>query len=163
MISALSISNDPLIIQLLLALSRRYRTASVQSLANALVAEIAERNQWTSDELADRTIPTAGLDENGVLQLQYGSRNFTAIVDDKDKFILKNEEGKEVKALPAARQNDDESLIKEAKSLFSTSKKNLNKWLICKQVVCMRRCVVNVSGMLLNGKNTSLNIQLCVA
>lgn len=132
MISALSISNDPLIIQLLLALSRRYRTASVQSLANALVAEIAERNQWTSDELADRTIPTAGLDENGVLQLQYGSRNFTAIVDDKDKFILKNEEGKEVKALPAARQNDDESLIKEAKSLFSTSKKEF------KQVVDMQ-------------------------
>mgnify|MGYP006155454147 CR=1 FL=1 len=28
-----------------------------------------------------------------MLQLQYGSRNFSAIVDDKDKFILKNEEG----------------------------------------------------------------------
>ncbi|WP_423855674.1 DUF4132 domain-containing protein [Acinetobacter guillouiae] len=132
MISALSISNDPLIIQLLLSLSRRYRTASVQTLANTLVAEIAERNQWTSDELADRTIPTAGLDENAVLQLQYGSRNFSAIVDEKDKFILKNEEGKEVKALPAARQNDDESLIKEAKALFSTSKKEF------KQVIDMQ-------------------------
>ena len=132
MISALSISDNPSITQLLLSLSRRYRTASVQTLANTLVAEIAERNQWTSDELADRTIPTAGLDENAVLQLQYGSRNFSAIVDDKDKFILKNEEGKEVKALPAARQNDDESLIKEAKALFSTSKKEF------KQVVDMQ-------------------------
>ena len=132
MISALSLSNDPLIIQLLLSLSRRYRTASVQTLANILVSEIAERNQWSSDELADRTIPTAGLDENAVLNLQYGSRQFTAIVDDKDKFILRNEDGKEIKALPAARQNDDESLIKEAKALFSTSKKEF------KQVVDMQ-------------------------
>ena len=127
MISALSISNDPLIIQLLLSLSRRYRTTSVQNLATDLVTEIAERNQWTSDELADRTIPTAGLDENGVLNLEYGSRLFTAIVDDKDKFVLKNEEGKVVKALPAARQNDDESLIKEAKALLSSSKKELKQ------------------------------------
>lgn len=127
MISALSLSNDPLIIQLLLSLSRRYRTASVQTLANILVSEIAERNQWSSDELADRTIPTAGLDENGVLNLQYGSRQFTAIMDDKDKFILRNEDGKEIKALPAARQNDDESLIKEAKALFSTSKKEFKQ------------------------------------
>ena len=132
MISALSISNDPLIIQLLLSLSRRYRTASVQTLANTLVSEIAERNQWTSDELADRTIPTAGLDENGVLNLEYGTRNFIAIVDDKEKFVLKNEEGKEIKALPAARQDDDESIIKEAKALFSTSKKEF------KQVVDMQ-------------------------
>lgn len=132
MISALSVSDDPLIIQLLLSLSRRYRTASVQTLATDLVTEIAERNQWTSDELADRTIPTAGLNEQGILNLQYGARLFTAIVDDKDKFVLKNDEGKEVKALPAARQNDDESLIKEAKALFSSSKKEF------KQVVDMQ-------------------------
>lgn len=127
MISALSISNDPLIIQLLLSLARRYRTASVQTLANELVSQIAERNQWSNDELADRTIPTAGLDEKAVLNLQYGSRLFTVTVDAKDKFILKNEEGKEIKALPAARQNDDESLIKEAKALFSTSKKEFKQ------------------------------------
>ncbi len=132
MISALSLSNDPLIIQLLLSLSRRYRTTSVQNLATDLVTEIAERNQWSNDELADRTIPTAGLDENGILNLEYGTRLFTAIVDDKDKFVLKNEEGKVVKTLPAARQNDDESLIKEAKALFSSSKKEF------KQVVDMQ-------------------------
>lgn len=127
MITALSTSNDPLIIQLLLSLSRRYRTASVQTLAGELVAEIAERNHWSSDELADRTIPTAGLDEQGILQLQYGSRHFTAYVDDKDKFVLKNEEGKVVKALPAARQTDDAALIKEAKAQFSNSKKELKQ------------------------------------
>ncbi|TCM61808.1 HEAT repeat protein [Acinetobacter calcoaceticus] len=127
MINALSLSNDPLIIQLLLGLSRRYRTTSVQNLANALVSEIAERNHWSNDELADRTIPTAGLDEKGILHLDFGSRQFTAYVDDKDKLVLKNEDGKVIKALPAARQNDDESLIKEAKALFSNSKKELKQ------------------------------------
>ena len=127
MISALAVSNDPLIIQLLLSLSRRYRTTSVQIMATNLVKEIAERNQWSSDELADRTIPTAGLDEKGILNLEYGSRQFTAFVDDKDKFVLKNEEGKVIKSLPTARQTDDATLIKEAKALFSNSKKELKQ------------------------------------
>ena len=51
--------NDPLVIQLLLGLSRRYRTASVQAKARTLVQEIADRNGWTQEQLADRTIPTA--------------------------------------------------------------------------------------------------------
>ena len=127
MISALSSSNDPLVIQLLLGLSRRYRTASVQRLAQNLVAEIAERNHWSSDELADRTIPTAGLDEHGILNLDFGARVLTAYVDDKDSFVLKNEDGKVIKALPAARQSDDEALVKEAKAAFSNSKKELKQ------------------------------------
>ena len=123
LLCAVSASNDPLIIQLLLSLSRRYRTASVQELAKTLVTRIAERNHWTADELADRTIPTAGLDENGILTLEYGSRTLSAYVDDADKFVLKNEEGKTIKALPAPRQSDDAALVKEAKSQFANAKK----------------------------------------
>ena len=92
MLHAISNSNDPLIIQFLLGISRRYRTASIQELAKQLVSQIAERNHWTADELADRTIPSAGLDEQGELILEYGSRTLTAYVDNKDKFVLKNEE-----------------------------------------------------------------------
>ena len=123
MLHAISNSNDPLIIQFLLGISRRYRTASIQELAKQLVSQIAERNHWTADELADRTIPSAGLDEQGELILEYGSRTLTAYVDNKDKFVLKNEEGKIIKSLPAARHNDDASLIKEAKTQFSNAKK----------------------------------------
>ena len=123
LLSAVSASDDPLVIQLLLSLSRRYRTASVQELAKTLVTRIAERNHWTADELADRTIPTAGLDENGILTLEYGSRTLSAYVDDADKFVLKNEEGKTIKALPAPRQSDDAALVKEAKSQFANAKK----------------------------------------
>ncbi|GBO47063.1 hypothetical protein MFFDBJGM_00057 [Pectobacterium versatile] len=127
MISAMAISDDPLIIQLLLSLSRRYRTAAIQEKARELVKEIADRNGWSADELADRTIPTAGLDETGTLVLEYGERTFTARMDSKQKLVLLNPEGKEIKALPAARKTDNEEQIKEAKKLFSSSKQELKQ------------------------------------
>nr|WP_314265027.1 DUF4132 domain-containing protein [uncultured Moellerella sp.] len=127
LVSAVAISNDPLVIQLLLSLSRRYRTTSIQEKARELVSEIAIRNGWSADELADRTIPTAGLDETGTLVLEYGDRIFTARMDAKQRLVLLNPEGKEIKALPAARKNDNEEQIKEAKKLLTSSKKELKQ------------------------------------
>jgi hypothetical protein len=127
MLEAVAGGNDPVVIQLLLGLSRRYRTASVQEKARALVQQIAERNAWTQEQLADRTIPTAGLDDTGALSLQYGERVFTVVLDAAMKSELRNPDGKVVKALPEARQSDDAALIKEAKAQFSTHKKELKQ------------------------------------
>jgi len=127
MLEAVAVGNDPIVIQLLLSLSRRYRTASVHEKARALVQQIAERNAWTQDQLADRTIPTAGLDDTGTLALQYGERVFTVVLDAAMKPELRNPDGKVVKALPEPRQSDDAALIKEAKSQFSTHKKELKQ------------------------------------
>lgn len=119
--------NDPVVIQLLLGLSRRYRTASVQERARALVQQIAERNGWSQEQLADRTIPTAGLDDSGTLALQYGERVFTVVLDAAMKPELRNPEGKAIKALPEPRQNDNAALVKEAKSQLSNHKKELKQ------------------------------------
>jgi HEAT repeat protein len=127
MLEAMAGGNDPVVIQLLLGLSRRYRTASVQEKARGLVQQIAERNAWTQEQLADRTIPTAGLDDTGALSLRYGDRVFTVVLDAAMKPELRNPDGKVVKALPEARQTDDAALIKEAKSQFSTHKKELKQ------------------------------------
>jgi HEAT repeat protein len=127
MLEGVAPGNDPVVIQLLLGVSRRYRTASVQEKARTLVQQIADRNGWTQDQLADRTIPTAGLDDTGTLELPYGDRTFTVVLDAAMKPELRNPEGKVVKALPEPRQNDDPALIKEAKSQFSTSKKELKQ------------------------------------
>ncbi|WP_162961142.1 DUF4132 domain-containing protein, partial [Pseudomonas aeruginosa] len=127
LLSAAANSNDPLVIQLLLAVARRHRTASVQALARVLVEQIAQRNGWSADELADRTIPSAGFDEQGVLNLQYGERLFTARLDSALKLELRNPDDKVVKALPEPRKSDDPALIKEAKTQLSTSKKELKQ------------------------------------
>ncbi|PUA28802.1 MAG: hypothetical protein B0W54_10315 [Cellvibrio sp. 79] len=127
MLEAAAVSNDPAIIQLLLTIARRYRTAGVQERARQLVENIATRNQWTQDQLADRTIPTAGLDDNGELLLEYGERNFTVSLDAALKPVLRNSEGKEIKALPEPRKNDLPEIIKEAKAQWSQCKKELKQ------------------------------------
>ena len=129
MLEPLANSDDPMIIQLLLSLARRYRTASIQEKARHLVESIAERSGWTTDELADRTISTAGLDDNGLLILDYGERTFTASLDDKFKWQLKNADGEKIKALPEARKSENPELVKEAKKQFSNSKKELSQLL----------------------------------
>jgi Domain of unknown function (DUF4132) len=127
MLDGIAAGNDPLVIQLLLGISRRYRTASVQENARSLVRDVAERNGWTQDQLADRTIPAAGLDDSGKLELQYGERVFTVALDAAMKSELRNPDGKVVKTLPEPRQNDGAALIKEAKAQFSTHKKELKQ------------------------------------
>ena len=129
MLEPLANSDDPMIIQLLLSLARRYRTESIQEKARYLVERIAERSGWTTDELADRTISTAGLDDNGLLILDYGERSFIASLDDKFKWQLKNADGEKIKALPEARKNENPELVKEAKKQFSNSKKELSQLL----------------------------------
>ncbi|WP_334321103.1 DUF4132 domain-containing protein [Gilliamella apicola] len=129
MLEPLANSDDPMIIQLLLSLARRYRMASIQEKARYLVESIAERLGWTTDELADRTISTAGLDDNGLLILDYGERTFTASLDEQFKWQLKNADGEKIKALPEARKNENPELVKEAKKQFSNSKKELSQLL----------------------------------
>lgn len=132
MLESLAGGMDPAVIQLLLGVSRRYRTASVQNKARELVEQIAERRGWSEDQLADRTVPTGGLDDEGRLELDYGGRRFVVTLDAALKPVLHNADGKEVKALPEPRQGDDADSIKEAKQALAGCKKEL------KQVVEMQ-------------------------
>jgi hypothetical protein len=119
--------------QLLLAVGSRFRTKSIQEEANTQAQALADRKGWTVAELADRTIPSAGLDENGVMTIDYGPRQFTAKLDENLDFALTDAEGKTVKALPDPRKDDDEALATEAKKNFSAAKKEL------KSVLAMQR------------------------
>lgn len=118
-------------IQLLLSLARRYRTRSVQKTAAELVQTVADRSGWSRDQLADRTIPTAGFEADGCQVLDYGTRTFILRLDDQLKPVLVNEKGKTIKSLPAPRQADDAERIKETRASFSAAKKEL------KQVVAL--------------------------
>lgn len=125
LLEGLSQSSDPAAIQLLLAVSRRHRTASVQEKAKLLVAEVAERLGWGPEQLADRTIPTAGLDERGEAELDYGPRQFKLKLDADLKLSLHTADGKPLKALPDPRKDEDAAAAKDAKTRYSASKKEL--------------------------------------
>ena len=129
MLEAQANSDDPMIIQLLVSLARRYRTASIQEKARYLVEKIAQRCGWTVDELTDRTTSTAGLDDNDLLILDYGERTFTASLDEQFKWQLTNAEGEKIKTLPEARKNENPELVQKAKKQFSNSKKELSQLL----------------------------------
>lgn len=131
MLRAVAPGDDSHTIQLLLSLARRYRTRSVQQAAVELVQAVADRNGWSQEQLADRTIPTAGFEADGSQVLDYGTRQFTLRLDDQLKPLLINEKGKAIKSLPAPRQADDADRVKETRARFSAAKKEL------KQVVAL--------------------------
>lgn len=127
LISAFRGTSDPMMIQCLLTIARKSRAQTVSELAYDIVTDIADQNGWTADELADRTIPTAGLDDDGILRLDYGEREIKAMLNDKNVFVIENDKGNIVKSLPQARQNEDKAVVKEARSQFSNSKKELKQ------------------------------------
>ena len=123
----LSGNTSPAALQMLLSVARRHRTNAVQVLAQALVERIADERGWTTDELADRTIPTAGLDERGILDLEIGSRLYQARLDAEDVLTLYNPDGKVVKNLPQVSEGPDKESAAEAKKALSNAKKELKQ------------------------------------
>ncbi|HEY2082262.1 MAG TPA: DUF4132 domain-containing protein [Verrucomicrobiae bacterium] len=117
--------DHPAATQLLLAVSSRFKPATIQSETQRLSLALARRKGWTVGQMADRAIPTAGLDERGYLQLSYGSRNFTARLNEQRDFVLTDNTGKIVKTLPAPRASDNQSLAQESKRAFAAAKKEL--------------------------------------
>lgn len=114
----------PATIQVVIGVSERFRQKSVQKLAQDLVAKIAEDRGWSADELADRTIPTGGFIDGGI-ELDMGrDRIFTAHLAPDSSIVLRNPEGKPVKALPAPSGTDDDiAQGKACKKQLSAAKK----------------------------------------
>jgi hypothetical protein len=125
LIAMLAWVGHPNATQLVLAIGSRFRTKSFQEEAVRQAGALAARNGWTVDELADRTIPTAGFDADGVLELSYGARAFTALLRPDLTVELRDPDGAVIKALPAPRQSDDADRAKESKKAFSAAKKDL--------------------------------------
>jgi Domain of unknown function (DUF4132) len=125
LIAMLAWIDHPSATQLMLAIGNRFRTKSFQEEATRQAEALAERKGWTLYELADRTIPTAGFDETGTMELSYGMRAFQAKLLPDFRVELYNPDGKTISALPEPRQDDDQELAKESKKAFSSAKKEL--------------------------------------
>jgi len=119
--------DHPTATQTLLAIGTRFRTKSLQAEATKLAQDIAERKGWSLAELADRTIPTAGLNEDGVLELDFGPRQFTARLGAELNFTLFDPEGNPLKTLPDPRKDDDEEKATAAKKQLGSTRKELKQ------------------------------------
>jgi hypothetical protein len=125
LVHTLYANGDPAAIQLLLSIARRHKQATVQAKALELVERLAEDRGWSADELADRTIPTAGFSEDRLLHLNFGSREFLGRITTKATIELSDAGGNPLKALPNPRQDDDAELVAAAKKQLTTSRKEL--------------------------------------
>ena len=125
--------DHPSATQVILSVANRFRTKGIQEEAMRLCQMLAERKGWTLDELADRTIPTAGFDENGKMELDYGPRKFSASLSEEMNIAITNPSGKTIASLPDANKSDDAEKARAAKTNLSTSRKEL------KSVLAMQR------------------------
>ena len=134
LVEVLAWIKHPLAIQALLGFATRFRTKAIRQSAEEHVHALAEREGWTIDELADRTIPDAGfqrpMDEAGqpvgdraTLALDYGGRQFTVTLNDDLLPVIATAEGKTVKNPPAPAKTDDADKAKAAKKTFTDAKK----------------------------------------
>jgi hypothetical protein len=128
LIAMLSTIDHPSATQFLLSIANRFRTKGIREEAEKYVNSLAERKGWTLDELADRTLPTAGFDDDGTLELSFGPRQFYLRVTPNLEAVLSDADGKTLKALPAPRKDDDEEQAKAAKKALSAAKTELKKF-----------------------------------
>lgn len=125
LIAMLAWVEHPSATQLMLSVGNRFRTKSFQDEAMRQAELLAERKGWSVSELADRTIPNAGFDEKGEMELSYGERTFVARLGQDYKIVLFNPEGKAIAGLPEPRKDEDAARAKEAKKALSSAKKEI--------------------------------------
>ncbi len=125
LIAMLAWIEHPSATQLMLSIGSRFRTKSFQEEATRQAEALADRKGWTLAELADRTMPSAGFDDTGTLELSFGERVFVAKLLPDFKIDLFNPDGKKIAALPEPRMDDDAERAKDAKKALSNAKKEI--------------------------------------
>jgi Domain of unknown function (DUF4132) len=128
LLEALAANGSSPALQVVLAAANRSKQKSVQAHAATLIEAVAERNGWTAAQLADRTVPTGGFDADGTLELDCGEgRVYTARLDEHDAIVVFNADGREVKALPGPRIDEERPAVEAAKKLLSNARKEVKQ------------------------------------
>ena len=130
LVRALAANGQDAALQVLLSVARRHRMAGVQATATALAQEVADERGWSAQELADRTVPTAGFGSDGLLRLSYGEREFTGRLDADLRIVVSDASGRQVRSLPAPRVDEDPEVVKEARRLLRVARKEAKAVLV---------------------------------
>lgn len=104
-------------------MSRRAKQAGVREYAAAKIAESAEAQDLSADQLADRVAPDLGLDAAGTLVLDFGPRRFVVSFDGQLVPRVRDEAGKPFRNLPKPGARDDAALAAAAVQRFSALRK----------------------------------------
>jgi hypothetical protein len=97
------------------------RTAADQALDR-----IAESRGMSRDELDDQLTPTAGLDANGNMELDLGSRRFRVGFDQHLTPVVVDEKGNQRAQLPRGSKRDDPALIARAHAAWDELREDVS-------------------------------------
>ncbi|MBA9003514.1 DUF4132 domain-containing protein [Thermomonospora cellulosilytica] len=103
----------------------KVRFKGLREEARRKVGQVADALGLTTEQLADRLVPTLGLDDGGRLTLDYGPRRFVVGFDEQLKPVIADEDGRPRKALPKPGAKDDPELAPAAHKRFAALKKDV--------------------------------------
>ncbi|MED9121354.1 WGR and DUF4132 domain-containing protein [Escherichia marmotae] len=131
-------------LMLLNGIAQKIKFVALQEHASDKINMVAENRGLTMAELEDRLAPDLGLDINGSLTLDFGSRQFTVGFDETLKPVVRDENDKVLKDLPKPNQSDDKTLSTDAVILFKQLKKDVRaiasqQITRLEQAMCQRR------------------------
>lgn len=125
-INAVAINGGSTALMMVNDISAKFPHNQVKKAAKAAFSYAAKALGLPEDVLADKIVPTLGLDKNGETVLDYGARTFRlSLMPDFTLSFYDNEKQKAVKSLPKPSANDDAVKADEAKKYVSELKKQL--------------------------------------
>lgn len=106
-------------------LSRTAKSKKLKGRAGELITAIAADRELSQEQLADRVVPTFGLDATGSLSLDYGGRRFTVGFDEQLKPWVAEEDGTRRANLPRPAARDGQGIATAAYDRFAALKKDV--------------------------------------
>ncbi|MFI5938529.1 DUF4132 domain-containing protein [Actinoplanes sp. NPDC051494] len=106
-------------------ISQRAKFKGLKAAAAQKMDEVAAGLGLSAEQLADRLVPDFGLEADGSMRLDYGTRQFTVGFDEQLRPYVADADGKRLKALPKPGVRDDAELAPAAYKAFSGLKKDV--------------------------------------
>ncbi len=105
-------------------IAQKLKFKGLQEKAREKIDQIAEVRGLTTEQLADRLVPDLGLEDDGTLVLDFGSRSFRVVFDESLKPALMDGDGKRLPDLPKPKQTDDAEKSKASTDTWKALKKD---------------------------------------
>lgn len=107
------------------SIGRKFKNKQVRRAGQEAFSQAATALGVDAEVLGDRIIPTLGFDQRGEKIIDYGSRQFTAILSPQLTIEMQDDKGKRIKSLPKPGAKDDIPKAEAAKKDFTALKKSL--------------------------------------
>lgn len=117
--AALADMDSPMSRMMLDVLSEEGRSELICSSAHEAREALRTSHGWDEATWQDVSVPTAGLDERGKRDFDYGARRFELVFRGAFESFVLAEDGKVHARLPPARKSDDQGAVQDARRAYA--------------------------------------------